>query len=62
MTGPERSSVETGDAGDRATDVNSGWRGGGGGRRGERETSRTDGGWMEGEMVCRLERVIYYWE
>lgn len=37
MTGPE-SSVETADAGDRAMDVNSGWRGGGG-RRGERETS-----------------------
>ncbi|KAF3700735.1 hypothetical protein EXN66_Car016423 [Channa argus] len=33
MAGPERS-VETGDAGDGAMHVNSGWRGGGG-RRGE---------------------------
>lgn len=42
MTGPE-SSVETGDAGDRATDVNSGWRGGGGEERKGEERGKCPG-------------------
>lgn len=54
MTGPE-SSVDTGDAGDRAMDVNSGWRGGGGGREGGEERGKPAAGLMDDRLMRGVE-------